>query len=120
MSYSQENGYSPNSMDVLLDQVMAGINAQFGTTYTTETFQGTNWYKYAYAVLQKTEENEIKTSEIFIKLQEFISFTNEKINRPSVTYLGLTDAFARDGYIISIKPPNNTDAGKIFICVDVD
>lgn len=120
MSYSQDNGYTPVDFETLIDQIRVGINDQFLTSYTPETFIGTSWYKYAYAIVQQIQRNEIKTSEIFQKLQEYIRLMNEGINRPSVTYLGLMDSFKRDGYVISIKPPNDIDAGKIFICVDVE
>src|SRR6476620_7204078 len=100
MSYSQENGYSPVEFDVIMAAIRDGINEQFETTYTADDFPGTNWYKYMYPLVQKVQEGEIKTSEIFLKLQEYIRTTNLQINRPSVTYLGLKDAFGRDGYVI--------------------
>lgn len=120
MSFSLLNGYTPLSFEQMMEFIREGTNTQFGTAYTTETFVGTGWYKYFYQLLQKVQENEIKTSEIFLKLQEYISVTNEEISRPTVSHPGLLDAFTRDEYIVSIKPPLEADAGKIFVCVDTD
>ena len=98
--------------------VMENINTQFGTEYTAETFLGTNYYKFFYALIQKLQENEIKTSEIFLKLQQYFEITNEKIANPVVTNPGLVEIFETNGYIASVKPPEDADAGKVYICVD--
>ena len=37
---------------------------------------GTNFYKYFYALAQRIQTNEIKTSEIFLKLQDYFKYTN--------------------------------------------
>lgn len=120
MSFAQDNGYTPQTILQLIDFVRQGINDQFGTSYTTDSFVGTNWYKYFYTLIQKIQENETKTSEIFAKLQTYISLTNEKIQRPSVSFPGLVDSFTSQGFVVSVKPPADADAGKIFICVDLD
>lgn len=120
MSFSEENGYVPVSVSSIMNSIMENINAQFGTTYTQETFVGTNFYKYFYALVQRVQENEVKTSEVFLKLQDYIATTNEMISRPVVTARGLVEAFADAGYVASVKPPADADAGKIYICVDVD
>jgi len=119
MSFAQDEGYIPVSFNDLISSVREGINTQFGTTYTEENFVGTNWYKYAYAIIQKVQEGEVKTSEIFQKLQEYISDTNERIQRPSVSMPGLLEAFAAEGFIASVKPPLLIDAGKVYIGVDL-
>lgn len=120
MSFSQENGYVPVTFEVFMDSIRQGINEQFQTTYTPETFLGTNWYKYLYVLVQDILKNETKTAEIFLKLQEYISSTNERIQRPSVSFPGLIDSFQSRGYIASVKKTEVGDAGLIFICVDVD
>lgn len=120
MSFSQENGYTPVSFNTLMAQLREGINTQFGTTYDEETFVGTNWYKFAYTLIQKVQQNEIKASEIFLKLQEYIALTNESISRSVITFNGLIDVFKREGFLISVKPPLEADAGKVNICADVD
>lgn len=120
MGYANDNGYSPATIQTLMNIVMAGVNAQFGTTYTETTFVGTNFYKFYYALIQRLQENEVKTSEIFLKLQDYFRLTNEMISRPSTTPPGLIDTFKDAGYIASIKKPIDADAGKIFVCVDVD
>jgi hypothetical protein len=100
--------------------VMNNVNTQFGTTYTAETFLGTNFYKFFYALIQRLQENEIKTSEIFLKLQEYFTITNEAIARPVVTNPGLVEKLEEAGFVASVKPPLEADAGKVFVCVDTD
>lgn len=120
MPYSQEEGYVPVDIPTLMDSIMGYINTQFGTTYTTESFIGTNFYKWAYALAQRMSENEVKTSEIFVKLQAYIDYINARISRPVNTNPGLVEKMQAEGYIASLKPPSDVDAGKIYICVDVD
>lgn len=120
MGFSQENGYTPATINAIMDSIRVEINSQFGTSYTSETFVGTNFYKYFYALAQKVQENEIKTSEIFVSLQQYFKITNESIQRPVGTAPGVVEALQREGYIASVKPPADVDAGKIFICVDTD
>lgn len=120
MSFSEENGYIPLTFEQIMDMVRTEINSQFLTNYNAENFVGTGWYKFAYAIVQRIQHGEIKTSEIFLKLQEYIKLTNEKIQRPSVSNPGLIDSFQSKGFVASIKPPSSVDAGKIFICVDLD
>ena len=120
MGFSQEEGYTPVSIETMMAVVMANVNEQFRTSYTTETFVGTNHYKYFYALMQRVQEGEVKLSEIFLKLQQYFAITNEMISRPVVTNPGIIDKLAAEGYIASVKPPEEADAGKMFICVDVD
>lgn len=118
MGFASESGYTPTSITVIMTSIMENINDQFGTTYTYETFVGTNFYKYFYALVQRLQENEVKTSEIFLKLQQYFTITNEKIARPVVTNPGVIEILETSGYIASVKKPIDADAGKIFICVD--
>jgi hypothetical protein len=120
MSFSSENGYLPITISEMMDNVRANVNTQFNTSYTLETFLGTNFYKYFYALIQRLQENEVKTSEIFLRMQEYFDITNEEIQRPNTTHPGIFDYFEAAGYFISTKPPADADAGKAFICVDVD
>lgn len=122
MSYSQENGYLPVSIETIMTAIMANINTQFQLSppYTMDTFIGTNAYKYFYALAQRMQENEIKTSEIFLKLQQYISITNERISRPVNTPPGIVEKMKAEGYVASVKPMIDADAGKISIAVDVD
>jgi hypothetical protein len=120
MSFSQDNGYLPVSVGTIIDSIRQRINTVFGQSYTAETFVGTGWYKYAYAIAQRIQENEVKASETFQKLQEYVSLTNEKIKRPSVTNVGLLNAFSDADYIASVKPIVEEDAGLVSICVQID
>lgn len=119
MSFSSEQGYIPVEIPTIMLSFMNNINAQFGTTYTPETFIGTNFYKYFYAIAQLIQLDEVKTSEIFLKAQDYFRITNESIQRPVATNPGLLEAFEREGYIASVKPTIDADAGKVYVCVDV-
>lgn len=120
MSFSEEMGYVPIPIESLLDAVRVNINAQFGTTYTAESFVGTNWYKFFYAIMQRVSENETKTAEVFLILQQYFAITNELIQRPSVSAPGIVDALLSNGFTASVKPPETGDAGKAFVCLDLD
>lgn len=120
MPYSQEAGYTPSSIETIMSSLMLNINTQFGTSYTTETFVGTNFYKYFYALAQKMQENEVKTSEIFLKLQGYFEEINAMVARPVVTNPGIIEKMEDEGYIASVKPMVEVDAGKVSICVDVN
>jgi hypothetical protein len=120
MSYSSEAGYIPISIEQMMTVVKDNVNTQFATTYTDETFLGTNFYKYFYSLIQRLQENEIKCSEIFLRLQEYFNITNQTIQRPNTTHPGIQDYFKAAGFLISTKPPEDLDAGKVYICVDTD
>lgn len=120
MGFSQENGYEVVSMNAMMNALMLKINDQFGLEYTTETFLGTNYYKYFYALAQRMQENEVKTSEIFLKLEQYIDVVNARISRPVNTNPGIIEKFLAEGYTASVKPMIEADAGKIHICVDVN
>ena len=122
MGYSQESGYIPTDINTIMTSIMTNINAQFNLdpAYTMETFVGTNAYKYFYGLAQEAQENEVKTAEIFQKLQAYFDQINARISRPVVTNPGIIEKFSTEGYVASVKPMIDADAGKIHICVDVD
>ena len=127
MSFTQENGYLPVTIQTILNSIMENINVQFNTSYTSETFVGSNHYKFAYSLAQRIQGGEVKTSEIFLKLQQYIAITNERISRPVNTNPGIVEKFSAyrsplvpDGLVAAVKPMIEADAGKIHICVDAD
>ncbi len=120
MGFASESGYTPATIETIMLALMDGVNTEFGTTYTAETFIGTNFYKFFYALAQRMQENEVKTSEIFVYLQQYFEVTNERIVRPVATNPGITEAFALAGWTASVKPMIEDDAGEMNICVDVD
>lgn len=119
MSFAQENGYTPQTFDQLMDGLRQGVNTQFSASYTTDTFTGTDLYKYFYSLVQKVQGNEALTAAVFQKLQEYIAITNEQIQRPSVSAPGLLDSFAAEGFVVSVRKPTALNAGKQAICVDL-
>lgn len=120
MSFSQDNGYVPVTLSEVMEFIRIEINVQFGTTFTTDSFIGSNWYKYFYTIAQRVLQNETKTSEIFLKLRQYIKLTNEKIQRPSVSLPGLIESFESKGYEVSVAPMNEFTAGYMYIAVNVD
>ncbi len=120
MSFAQDTGYLPNTIAELMALVREGINEQFSTDYDEETFLGTNFYKYFYALIQRLQENEVKTSEIVLNLQQYFETTNEEIVRPNTTHPGILDYLTEAGYVASTKAPLEANAGKLYVCVDVD
>lgn len=122
MGYAQDSGYTPTDINTIMSSIMSNINTQFqlDPPYTMDTFVGTNAYKVFYALAQKLQENEVKTSEIFQKVQVYFDQINARISRPVVTNPGIIEKFATEGYVASVKPMIEADAGKIHICIDVD
>lgn len=120
MGYAQESGYTPQTIESILEAFRTNINSQFGTSYTAESFVGTNHYKYFYAAAQLYQQNEVKTSEIFAKLQQYFAIINALISRPVNTPPGIVEKMGVEGYVASVKKMIDADAGKINICVDTD
>lgn len=120
MSFASDQGYTASTVADLMNLVRLGINEQFGTSYDTDTFLGTNFYKYFYALVQRLQLNEVKTAEIVLKLQQYFAVTNEKITRPNTTHPGLVDYMTAAGYTVATKAPIDADAGKLYVAVDVD
>jgi hypothetical protein len=120
MSFTQENGYQPVTFATVMDSIRTELNVQFGTSFTPESFIGSNWYKYFYTLVQRLTENETKTADIFFKLTQYIKSTNEAIQRPSVSLPGLLDSFASRGFVASVKKNLIGDAGTISIAVNTD
>lgn len=120
MGYAQESGYTPTDIETIMISIMDNINIQFGTSYSIDSFIGTNFYKFLYTMAQRVQQNEIKTSEVFQKLQQYFIITNERIQRAVVTPPGIIENFAANDYVASVKKMIEADAGKINICVDAD
>lgn len=119
MGYANESGYTPVTIESMMLSVMTNVNTQFGTSYTSDTFIGTNFYKFFYAMIQDAQKNDVKASEIFQYLQDYFRVTNAKISRPVDTNQGLIDKFETEGFVASVKPMEIADAGKINVAVDL-
>lgn len=120
MSFSLEAGYQPRTISELMNVVRINVNEQFGTEYEVDTFLGTNFYKFFYSVIQELQANEVRASEIVLRLQQYFDVTNEMIVRPNTTHPGIFDYFSARGFIVSSKPPADADAGKVYIAIDLD
>lgn len=120
MAFTTDNNYVPDSFDDLMTRFMEGVNNRFGTTYARDTFVGTGWYKFFYVIAQCILEVEQVFAETYAKLQDFIRTTNETIAIPKTPREGLIKTFADRGYLISIQPQTQSNAGTLGVCVDVD
>lgn len=120
MGFAKENGYVPIPIDQLMQDVMVRYNEQFSTSYTYENFVGTGVFKGFYALIQRLQENEVKTSEIFLKIQNYFRITNEQLARPNTTVQGLIDYCSLMGFSISVKPPTEMEAGELRVAVNLD
>ena len=120
MSFASDAGYIPLTVQDLMSIIRVNVNSKLDTTYTDAQFVGTNFYKYFYALIQRLQSNEVKTAEILEVLRTYFTTTNERILRPNTTAPGLYDYFEDRGFQISVKPPVDTDAGKAFVCINVD
>ena len=120
MPYTQENNYIPDTLNDLMTRFLLGVNKQFNTSFTLETFIGTGFYKYFFVIAQQilTVENEF--AEAYTKLQDYIRTTNESIAIPKTPREGLIATFAKAGYVVSLEPQTLENAGKLGVCVDVD
>jgi len=120
MSFSTDQGYIPLAIDELMEIVRVNINTQFSTNFTQDEFIGSGHYKNMYALVQRLQENEVKASEIVLKLQQYFIVTNEMIQRPKTTHPGIIDVLEEAGYVASTKAPEVGDAGKVYVCVDLE
>lgn len=122
MSYSVTNGYSPRDYETILTQCVGIVNQEFGTNYTTQSFVGTNLWKFLYTTIQGLMTVENNIAELGVKLQDYIRTQNEALIIPRSSADGIMqliqDSF---GLVSSIKPiEQSTDAGQIYLAVDVD
>ena len=122
MSFAQESGYIPVTVESIVNDFMNRLNTEFNLSppYTTESFVGTSFYKYFYPIAQRIQESEVKTAEIVAKLQDYFNQTNEMLARPNTTNPGMIDYFKAQGFDISIKPVIEAEAGELRVAVDLE
>ena len=77
MTYTVTNGYSPRDYETILAQCVQIVNEQFGTSYTSQSFTGTNLWKFLYATIQGLMTVENNIAELGVKLQDYIRTQNE-------------------------------------------
>lgn len=121
MSFNLINGYNPRDFDSIVSEFREAINSEYGLKMTAEQFKGSNWYKLIYSASQLIETVEGNISELSNKMIDYIRKTNEDIQLPKSTIDGLQEHLLSDlGLISSVKPSTASDAGKLYIAVDVD
>lgn len=118
MPFNTEYGYVPESVPSLIAKLIPYLNAQLGTSYTYETFQGTNLYRFVYGVAQLIADLEVDTGEIYNKLQDYFRATNEEVLVPRTPLEGLIEQFAAAGFpAVSF---DQSTPGVLKTCVNVD
>lgn len=120
MPYTTDQNYIPDTFSDIMNSFMQGVNERFGTSYTVETFVGTGFYKYFYEVAQNILKAENTFAEAYAKLQDYFRHTNETIAIPKTPREGLIKTFKDAGYVISIEPQTQENAGTLGVCVLVD
>lgn len=121
MTYTVTNGYSPRSYETILTECVQVVNEQFGTSYTNQSFTGTNLWKYLYATIQGLMTVENNIAELGVKLQDYIRTQNEELIIPTSSENGFTALLEREmGLIASFKPTESSSAGQIHLAIDID
>ncbi len=120
MPFNDEGGFVPDSFNDIMGRLREGINAQFATTFTEEDFEGSNFYKFCYALAQEVLAREIEFAEAYAKLQDYIRAQNLVLSAPKTPVDGLIAAFKAKGYAMSLRPMTADTAGKMAACVNVD
>lgn len=122
MTYNVTNGYSPRDYETILAQCVQIVNEQFGTSYTSQSFTGTNLWKFLYATIQGLMTVENNIAELGVKLQDYIRTQNEELIIPTSSENGFTALLEREmGLIASFKPTeSSSDAGQIHLAIDID
>jgi hypothetical protein len=121
MSYTVTNGYAPRDYETILQECVSIVNQQFGESYTVDTFKGTNLWKYLYATMQGLMTVENNIAELGVKLQDYIRTQNEELVIPRSSPDGITQIISDElGLTASVKPTEESDAGHIYLAVDVD
>ena len=122
MTYSIINGYSPRSYETILSACVEIVNDEFGTNYTTQSFVGTNLWKFLYTTIQGLMTVENNIAELSVKMQDYIRTQNEELIIPRSSVDGIMQATEEElGLVSSIKPvEQEEDAGYIYLAVDVD
>lgn len=122
MTYSIINGYSPRSYESILSACVEIVNDEFGTSYTTQNFVGTNLWKFLYTTIQGLMTVENNIAELGVKMQDYIRTQNEELIIPRSSVDGIMQAIKDElGLISSIKPiESSANAGLVYLAVDVD
>lgn len=122
MTYTVTNGYSPRDYETILEECVSIVNKEFGTSYTSQSFTGTNLWKFLYATIQGLMTVENNIAELGVKLQDYIRTQNESLIIPRSSYDGIMQIIKDElGLVSSIKVIESADeAGQIFLAVDVN
>lgn len=122
MTYTVTNGYSPRDYETILAECVEIVNKEFGTSYTSQSFTGTNLWKFLYTTIQGLMTVENNIAELGVKLQDYIRTQNESLIIPRSSYDGIMQIIKDElGLVSSIKVIDTAEeAGQIFLAVDVN
>jgi hypothetical protein len=103
MAFNLENGYTPNSFEEELQNLIDGINTQFNENYVIDTFRLTDFYRISYPIIQYMILTQNNISVLLDYYERYIKTINDKITRPITTNDGVIDYFDRNGYHLSYR-----------------
>lgn len=121
MSFNLQNGYTPRDFDSIVSEFRKAINSEYGLKMTAEQFKGSNWYKLIYSASQLVATAEGHTAELSNKLIDYIRKVDEEIQLVKSSVDGIMSHLKQDlDLVSSVKPSTASDAGNLYIAVDVD
>lgn len=121
MSFNLQNGYTPRDFDSIVSEFREAINNEYGQKMTAEQFKGSNWYKLIYSASQLVATAEGHTAELSNKLIDYIRKVDEEIQLVKSSVDGVMYHLKKDlDLVSSVKPSTASDAGNLYIAVDVD
>jgi hypothetical protein len=103
MAFNLENGFTPNSFEEELQNLIDGINAQFNENYVIDTFRLTDFYRIAYPIIQYMLLTQNNIGVLLDYYERYIKTVDDKITRPITTNDGVIDYFDRNGYHLSYR-----------------
>ena len=120
MPYNKSQGYMPRTANDIMESLRVRTNVYLGTNYTMQEFEGTNIYKITYPIMQEIMQSENNLSMIFSQYADYIKSVNERINAPAVVRDSIIRKINELGIDCSLKQLNPAEAGKIFLCCDIN
>lgn len=111
--------FMPETFDDLIVFLVNGTNETLGTSYDSNTIQGTNIWKIFYPLLQKCIAQQTEFAQIYEKYKDYIELIRERVLIPKNNYVGIILNFADELKVdASIEPAKEETAGQLKICVD--
>lgn len=121
MPYNAKTGYVPPTFEEwMFNLFMPKINERYGTTYTADSFIGTQWYDILYPMIQALIDGDAEFADVWVKLSDFFDQVNARMQNPACVPDGIVGEFERNGLLASVRPVSEDNAGKIAVCIFAD